>query len=69
MRQRPNQSASCLRQNHSWLFDHLVGAREEGFRDRHPNCLCGFEIDDQLEFSRTLDGQLTRFAPRRINIG
>jgi hypothetical protein len=36
-------------------FDHLIGAGEEGFGDRHPDCLCGFEIDDQLELGWLLD--------------
>src|SRR5215471_20719783 len=51
-------------------FDHLVGLCEEGLGDRHPDCLCGFEIDDQLELSRELDRQLTRLctAQDAVNI-
>jgi hypothetical protein len=34
------------------LFDHLVGERQEGFRDRQPKRLGGFKIDDKIEFIR-----------------
>jgi hypothetical protein len=30
------------------LFDHLIGARQEGLRDREADRLRGREIDDQL---------------------
>ena len=43
------------------LFDHLVGAGEEGGWDRQTDFLSGLQIDDQFEPSRLLDGQLGRF--------
>src|SRR5882757_6085933 len=47
---------------HGRLFDHLVGAGEEGGWDRQTNFLSSLQIDDQFEPSRLLDGQLGRFA-------
>jgi len=43
------------------LFDHLVGAGDEGGWDRQTDFLSGLQIDDQFEPSRLLDGQLGRF--------
>src|SRR5882757_1117306 len=43
------------------LFDHLVGAGEEGGWDCQTDFLSGLQIDDQFEASRLLDGQLGRF--------
>jgi hypothetical protein len=37
------------------LFDHLVGAQQERFRDRETDRLGGLEIDDKLEFGWILD--------------
>jgi hypothetical protein len=42
------------------LFDHLVGAREQGRRHLKTKRLRGFEIDDQLVFSRRLHRQIGR---------
>jgi len=40
------------------LFDHLVGGDQQYVRYRHPECLGGFEIDDEFEFGRLLNGQV-----------
>ena len=37
------------------LFDHDVGAQQEGFRDLQPDRLCRLEVDDQLEFRGLLN--------------
>jgi hypothetical protein len=47
---------------HGRLFDHLVGAGEEGGWDRQTDFLSSLQIDDQFEPSWLLDGQLGRFA-------
>ena len=44
------------------LFDQLVGAQEEGLRDRQPERLGGLEIDDQLELRRLLDRKIGRLG-------
>jgi hypothetical protein len=40
---------SCLSE---LLFDHLVGEREQLVGNFKAERLCGFEVDDQLEFGR-----------------
>ena len=35
-------------------FDHLVGKREQPIRDVEAERLCGLEVDDKLEFIRSL---------------
>jgi hypothetical protein len=46
------------------LFDHLVGGYEQAGRDGQAERLCRFEVDDQLELDRGLDGKLARlFRP------
>jgi hypothetical protein len=42
-------------------FDDLVGAGEDRWRDRQPECRCGLEVDDKVEFYRLLDGQVAGF--------
>ena len=37
------------------LFDHLVGAEQERFRDCQPEGLGGRQIDDEIESGRLLD--------------
>jgi hypothetical protein len=44
-----NRDQSALQQYRD-LFNDLVGERQEGFRDRQPKRLGGFEIDDKIEF-------------------
>ena len=39
-------------------FDHLVGEREQRGRNFDAQCLCGGEVDDQIEFSREFDRQV-----------
>jgi hypothetical protein len=41
------------------LFDHLVGCLQEWLRDGEAKRLRSLEIDDQLEFGRLLDRQVT----------
>ncbi len=41
-------------------FDHLIGAGEKGGWDREAERVGGLEVDDQLELSRPLNGQLGR---------
>ena len=40
------------------LFDHLVGEREQVRWNFDAECLCGGEVDDQLEFSPEFDRQV-----------
>src|SRR5690242_3246566 len=40
------------------LFDDLVGAVENRWRNREAECLSGLKIDDQLKLGRLLDGQI-----------
>jgi hypothetical protein len=41
---------SRLSRHHSCSFDHLVGAKQEQFRQLEAERFRGFEIDDQLVF-------------------
>jgi hypothetical protein len=41
-------------------FDDLISPKEERRRDRQTDRLGGLEVDDQLEFGRLLDRQITR---------
>src|SRR5262252_4688461 len=43
------------------LFDHLVGAGEQRWRNGKAKSLSGLEIDDQLNFGALLDRQVGRF--------
>ena len=57
------------------LFDDLVGAGEDRWRDRQAERFGGYEIDDQLECRRLLDrkigrlGALEDFFPRKCRSG
>src|SRR6516165_6744166 len=45
------------------LFDHLVGARQQRFRDCEADRLGGREIDDEIKFGRLFDRYITRLRP------
>src|SRR5262249_16820607 len=51
-------AAIRLSQQHSCLFDHLVGAGEKRFRNGQSECLCSLEVYDQLEFGGQLNRQV-----------
>ena len=47
------------------LFDHLVGAAEQHWRNIEAKRLGGLEVDHQLELDWALDGKLARFRALR----
>ena len=38
------------------LLDHFISGRQQRFRDGKAECLGGFEVDEQLELGRQLNG-------------
>jgi hypothetical protein len=42
------------------LLDYLVRPRQQRWRDREAERLGGFEVDDELELRRLLDGKVGR---------
>ena len=50
-------------------FDHLVGGNSQRERNAQTECLCGVEIDRQLELRRLLDGQIGRFGASQDAVG
>src|ERR1051325_7810495 len=48
--------------NRGRSLDHLVGARQEGLRDRQAERLGGLQIDHQLEFGGLFDRQIGRLG-------
>ena len=47
---------------HQSSSDHLIRSRQHVRRNRQTNLLGGFQINNQLEFGRLLDGQVGRFS-------
>jgi hypothetical protein len=45
------------------LLNHLVGAGEQCARNRKAKLLGGLQIDDEFEFGRLVDRDVTRFGP------
>jgi hypothetical protein len=48
------------------LFDRLIRACQYIRRDRQRDLLCGFEINDEVELLRLLDGRSRGFGPFNI---
>src|SRR5262245_47006650 len=44
------------------LLDDVIGAGKEGRRHSEAQCLCGLQVDDELEFSRLLEGKIGRIG-------
>src|SRR5260370_17747281 len=59
---QPDPNRTCQTSS----LDHLVGAREDGGRDRKTERTCGAQVDHHLEGGRLLDRQVGRLGPFRI---
>ena len=59
---RPAQPESCPEELATWvehgLFDQLVCAQQQRLRNRQPEGLRGFQVDDQLELGGLLDREV-----------
>ena len=55
-------NGNCAAQQRASLFDHLVGAGEQGWWNGEAERLRSLEIDDQLEFGWLLDRQVARLG-------
>jgi hypothetical protein len=49
-----------MHRSNSVLFDHLVYAAKKRQRHANAKCLCGFQVNTQLDFGCLLDRQLRR---------
>ena len=43
-------------------LNYLIRPQQQRRRNRQAECLGGLEVDDEFEFRRLLDGQITRFG-------
>ena len=57
-----------MRRSNNSLFDHLVGASEKRRWDGYADCLCGFEIDDEIEFGGLLHRKIARLLTTKNSI-
>src|SRR5450759_1584790 len=58
---RPPPQASCS--DKGTLFDHLIGAGEQCWRQIEAKGLCGPRIDDQIKLGWLLDWKIGRLRP------
>jgi hypothetical protein len=56
-------AAIRLSQQHSCSLNHLVGAQQERLRDRQPERLRRFKIDDEIVLGRLLDRDVAWLRP------
>src|SRR5262252_7076151 len=59
----PKAGLSSCSNVRAGLLDHFIGAGDEGGWNRDTERLRRLEINDQLEFVRSLNGQVGRFCP------
>ena len=50
-------------QQRSYSLDHLIRSRQHVRWDRYADLLCRFQIDDEFELRRLLNGNLGRLGP------
>ena len=60
--QRPIREADICSAAKFPLFDHLVGAIKDGWRDGKTDCLRGLEIDDEFKLGWKLNRELVGFC-------